>query len=229
MSARYLASAVRALSPVAAFALTLAAVFGATGIANGALASGVFVLGHANSESRTASLSTSKGVPLSLSAPKNTAPFGVNRNTLVKNLNASMVGGLSPAGIKLSGGEGFLPVESNKMITDDVFTKVAGTPKLAAGTYYVVATALINLTTGDTGATCVIEKDNGGISMLASGGADGDHFVQASESVAVSLPKGGTVQELCMIKGTNPGSLVDDAGLIAIRIPASSGKKPASR
>jgi hypothetical protein len=65
--------------------------------------------------------------------------------------------------------------------------------------------------------------------MLAEGGADRDHFVQASESLAVSLPKGGSIQELCMIKGTTAGSEVVDAGLTAIRISASSGTKPASR
>ena len=151
MSARHLAAAVRALSPAAAFALTVAAIFGLTGIADGAVSSGAFILGRANSESHAASLSSSKGIPLSLSAPKNTAPLVVSRNALVKNLNASMVGGLATAGLKLSGGEGFLPVETNEMITSDVFTKVAGTPKLAAGTYYVIATALINVTTGDTG------------------------------------------------------------------------------
>jgi hypothetical protein len=225
MSARYLAAAVRALSPAAAFALTVAAIFGLTGIADAAVSSGAFILGRANTESNPASLSSSKGIPLSLSAPKNTAPLVVSRNALVKNLNASMVGGLATAGLKLSGGEGFLPVETNEMITHDVFTKVAGTPKLAAGTYYVIATALINVTTGDTGAKCVIEKDNNGITMLAQGGANGAHFIQASESVAVSLPKGGTVQELCKIKGANAGSVVDDAGLIAIRILASSGKE----
>ena len=229
MSVRYLAAAFRALSPAAALALTLATVVGATGIANGAISSGVFVLGQANAESHPASLSDSKGIPLSLSAPKNTAPLAVDRSKMVKNLNASFVGGLSSAGLKLSGGEGFLPVETNEMITGDVFTKVAGTPKLAAGTYYVIATALINVTIGDTGANCVIEKDNNGITMLAEGGADHDHFVQASEAVAVSLPKGGSVQELCKIKGTTAGSVVDDAGLTAIRIAASSGKKSASR
>jgi hypothetical protein len=228
MSVRYLAAAVRALSPAAAFALTLAAVLGATGVADGAISSGAFILGRSNAESATASLSSSKGTPLSLSAPRNTAPLAVNRNAMVKNLNASFVGGLSSAGLKLSGGERFLPVEANKMITGDVFTKVAGTPRLAAGTYYVIATALINVTTGDTGATCVIEKDDDDVTMFAQGGADGAHFIQASETVALSLPKGGTVQESCMIKGTKVGSVVDDAGLTAIRISASSGKKAAS-
>jgi hypothetical protein len=166
---------------------------------------------------------------LSLSAPKNTAPLVMDRNTMVKNLNANSVGGLGSAGLGISGADSFLKVETNLPVTDDVYTKVAGTPKLAAGTYYVTATATINVTIGDTGANCVIEKDNDGLTMLAQGGGSGDHFIQASESVAVSLPKGGSVQELCIINGSMAGSVVDDAGLLAIRISASSGAKPASR
>jgi hypothetical protein len=229
MSASYLASAVRALSPAAAFGLTLAALLGVTGIADAAIGSGVFVLGRANTESATASLASTKGTALSLSAPKDAAPLVVDRNSMVKNLNASFLGGLSPAGLKLSGADGFSKVETNTPVTGDVYTKVAGTPKLAAGTYYVTATALINVTPGDNGANCVIEKDNSGITMLAEGGGSGDHFIQASESVAVAVPKGGSVQELCIISGNVSGSIVDDAGLTAIRISSSHGTKPASR
>ena len=229
MSIRHLAAAVRALSPAAAFALTLAALLGAAGIADGAVSSGAFILGRSNAESTTASLASGKGAPLALSAPRNTAPLVVDRRTLVKNLNASAVGGLGSAGLAVSGADGFLKVETNRSVTGDVYTKVAGTPKLAAGTYYVTATATINVTIGDSGANCVIEKDNDGIAMLAEGGGSGDHFIQASESVAVSVPSGGSVQELCIIDGSVAGSVVDDAGLIAIRISASSGANPASR
>jgi hypothetical protein len=229
MSVRYVAAAIRALSPAAAFGLTLAALLGVTGVADAANSSGVFVLGHANSESATASLANTKGTPLSLSAPKNTAPLVVNRGAVVKNLNAQSVGGTSAAGLELSGGDGFSAANADIAITGDVFTKVAGTPNLAAGNYYVTATALVNVTPPDTGATCVLEKDNSGITFLAEGNGDGTHFVQASESIAVSLPKGGSVQELCMAKGTTSGTEVIDAGILAIRISSSHGTKPATR
>lgn len=88
---------------------------------------------------------------------------------------------------------------------------------------------MINVTPGNTGASCVIEKDNSGITMLAEGGGDGDHFVQASESIAVSIQKGGSVQELRIINGSVAGSIVDDAGLTAIRISSSHGTNPATR
>lgn len=228
MNLRHLAVAVRALSPAAAFALTLAALLGATGIADGAVSSGAFILGRSNTESATASLASSKGAPLALSAPKNTAPLVVDRNTMVKNLNANAVGGLG-SGLTLSGADSFLKVETNQAVTGDVYTQVAGTPKLKAGTYYVTATATINVTIGDSGANCVIEEDHDGITMLTEGGGSGDHFIQASESVAVSIPQGGSVQELCIVDGSVAGSVVDDAGLTAIRISASSGAKPASR
>ncbi len=213
------------LSPVAVIATTLIMAAAGVGIADAATG-GDFILGKANSESSTASLANSKGTPLSLSAPKNTAPLAVDRSTMVANLNAGSVGGLGAAGLELSGADGFMKVETNTPVTDDVYTKVAGTPKLAAGIYYVTATATINVTIGDTGANCVVEKDNDGLTMLAQGGGSGDHFIQAIESVAVSVPKGGRVQELCIIDGTVSSSVVDDAGLTAIRISASSGTRP---
>jgi hypothetical protein len=62
-------------------------VLGGAGLASAANA-GSFILGKANSEIATASLSDTKGTPLTLTAPGNTAPLAVNRRTMVSNLNA---------------------------------------------------------------------------------------------------------------------------------------------
>ena len=223
---RRCATAVRSLSPAVALALTLAVIFGGAGVADAATG-GRLILGHANSASSTTSLSSSAGVPLALSAPKGKAPLTVSRNVMVKNLNAQLVGGLSAASVKLSGGDGFTQPNADIPITSDVFTKVAATGELKAGIYYVAATALVALTSGDTGATCVIEKKNNDEGAeFASGGGNGVNFVQAAETVPVRLQSRDALQELCNVDGSNEGTEVIDAGIFAIRVLSTSGTKP---
>jgi hypothetical protein len=212
-----------------AAALTLAAMMlvGGVGVASAATG-GSFLLGKSNQESSPASLSSSHGAALALSAPKNTAPFSVNRQKMVSNLNAQLVGGLNAASLKLSGGEGFVPPNADIQLNGDEVLPVTGTGRLPAGTYYVTATALIDLTTGDTGATCFIEKDNDINAQYSLGGASGSNFVQVAGTVAVLLKKGDTMHETCIVDGSNSGSEAIDAGITAIRVLSSSGKKGAS-
>ena len=63
----------------------------AAGTAAGAATGGNFILGKANSETSTASLSDSKGTPLKLSAPAGVAPLAVSGNALVANLDSFLV------------------------------------------------------------------------------------------------------------------------------------------
>lgn len=51
--------------------------------------------GRPGADGAVASLSSTKGTPLSLIAPAGKAPLAVNRATMVKNLNAQFTGGLS--------------------------------------------------------------------------------------------------------------------------------------
>jgi hypothetical protein len=88
----HFATAVSSLSSAAVVVAVLALLFGGAGIA-GAATGAAFMLGRSNSETSTAKLSDSRGTPLSLSAPKNTAPLAVNRSAMVKNLNAQYLGG----------------------------------------------------------------------------------------------------------------------------------------
>jgi hypothetical protein len=76
---RHCLGAVRSLSPAAMIVLTLAFLIGGAGLADAATG-GNFILGKANSESSAASLSSSAGTPLALSAPPGKAPLAVNRN-----------------------------------------------------------------------------------------------------------------------------------------------------
>jgi hypothetical protein len=215
------------LSPVAVIGTTLLMVIGGVGIADAATG-GDFLLGKSNSESSTASLSNSKGTPLSLSAPKNTAPLAVNRSTMVKNLNANFVGGLSATDLKPTGGDDFTPVDDNLEIAQLATVTVAQTGKLAAGTYYVFATATIDLATGNTGAICHVVRANNTGHSLSEGGASGSGFVQAAETVAVKVKNNERLAERCFTEGTgNSSSVLSYAGITAIRVQHSSGSKPA--
>jgi hypothetical protein len=215
------------LSPVAVIASTLIMVVGGVGIADAATG-GDFLLGKSNSESSPASLSNSKGTPLALSAPKNTAPLAVNRSTMVKNLNANFVGGLSATSIKPAGGDDFTPVDDGLAIAQLATVTVAQTGKLAAGTYYVFATANIELATGNSGAICHVVRADNVDHALSEGGASGSGSVQAAETVAVRLKNNERLAERCFTEGVgNSSSTVSDAGITAIRVLSSSGSKPA--
>src|SRR6202042_1778025 len=160
--------AARSLSPAAVIALSLAFVFGGVGIA-GAATGAAMILGRSNNESSTAKLSDSRGTPLSLSAPKTKAPLAVNRSVMVKNLNAQNVGGLSASSVKFTGGDGIAAPNADIALEHATNVQVAGTGPLPAGTYYVTATALIDLTVGDFEGQCSIFKNHGFAGAVGGG------------------------------------------------------------
>ena len=216
--------AARSLSPAAVIALSLAFVFGGVGI-DGAATGAAMILGRSNNESSTAKLSDSRGTPLSLSAPKNKAPLAVNRSVMVKNLNAQYLGGLSAASLKPTGGDGFNG--SNISIPSNAYAQVATTGPLPAGTYFVTATAQVHVEAGNSGALCVLTLNNDTSHPLQDGGETGSPFVQAAETVPVSVPSKDTVQEWCTIQGSNNASSLQFAGITAIRVLSTSGSTPA--
>src|SRR3954467_13052340 len=67
---------------------------------------GSFVLGKANSETSTATLTNTRGTPLSLRAKSGSPPLAVNSSKLVARLNAAEVGGLAASQLqrRLTGG-----------------------------------------------------------------------------------------------------------------------------
>jgi hypothetical protein len=214
----------RTLSPGAATTVIVALVLGGTGLASAANG-GSFILGQANKESAVASLSSTKGTPLSLVAPAGKAPLAVNRNTMVKNLNAQFTGGLTSTQLKVTGGDGIARPNSNTPI-DRTLTVVARTGKLPAGTYYVTATALLNVAAGDKSGFCVLSKASDDGLNFGTGGEDHEGFVQAAETAAVAVKTGEVLEEICQTNGTN-GSHAFNAGIIAIRILSSHGTPPA--
>jgi hypothetical protein len=207
-----------------AIAVTLALALGGTGIADAATG-GNFVLGRANRESSTASLASSRGAPLSLSAPAGTAPLAVNRKALVKNLNAQYTGGLTAGQLRATGGDGFTSPGTVTRI-DQSGELVAATGHLPAGTYYVTAAAEVDIAGGDVFGLCYIAKGSDPRTMIQAGSSDREGIDQLAETAAVSVAAGDTVQEWCKTRDFN-GSTTLDTGIIAIRILSSSGTPPA--
>ncbi len=218
--------AVRSLRSGAAIVLALFLLLGGLGVADAATG-GSFILGRTNHESSTASLVTSRGTPLSLSAPKDKAPLAVNRSTEVKNLNAEYVGGLSATALRPSGGDGFAAPASDVALPPLAQVEVANTGSLAAGTYYVTASAELDLATGDPFGGCVVTLNHNLNNYLQAGDESGGPRISVAETLAVAVPSKGSLQEYCGISGSNSGSFVDDAGLTSIRILSSSGTAPA--
>ena len=58
---------------------------------------GNFLLGKANTADKVSTLSDSAGVALKLNSPSGVAPLAVNSTTMVKNLNANLLGGSKAA------------------------------------------------------------------------------------------------------------------------------------
>lgn len=222
---RRAATAIRSVRPVSLVVITLALIFGGTGLASAATG-GAFILGRTNSEATTAKLTNTRGTPLSLSAPKAKPPLVVNRSAMVGNLNANYVGGLSAGSLKVTGGDGFTDPNADVPLGHDIFTTITSTGHLPAGTYYVTATAMVDLTVGDTGAFCQVTKDNTG-QFVAQGGSSGSNFVQTVETGVVQVAAGGVLTESCIASGSGTsGTEVIDGAITAIRILSSSGAKP---
>jgi hypothetical protein len=209
----------RAVSPASVIVVTVALIFGGAGLA-GAATGGAFLLGRSNSETSAATLSNSRGTPLSLSAPKNKAPLAVNRNVMVRNLNAQYVGGLSASALKPTGSYG-MDAEAISLPSTG-YTEVATTGTLAAGTYYVTATAEINVEAGNSGALCLLTLNGDTDVPFADGGQTGNSFVQAAETVGVTIRAKGKFEELCTVLGSGNASELLTASITAIRILSSS-------
>jgi hypothetical protein len=218
--ARRLRTALRSLHPANVVTLALALVLGAGGGA-AAATGGNFVLGKANTETTTATLSNSQGTPLKLSAPAGTAPLAVNRTALVPNLNAQYLSGFTFDQLAVQGGDGYTrpgtatPIDFNG-------EKVVSTGNLSPGTYYVNATAALDVAAGDVQGSCFIVKGSDPTSVINAGGEYREGSVEAAETAAIAVTGGDTIQEWCETNGFN-GSTAGDAGITAIRVLFFSG------
>jgi hypothetical protein len=224
-AARHCLQTMRSLSPGTVIAVTLALVLGGAGFADAATG-GTFILGKANTERSTASLSDSKGTPLSLSAPAGVAPLTVSGNAMVANLNANYLGGLSASDIQPTGGDGFTAINNVTSISDSP-TVIAATGALPAGTYYVTATTL--LTTSWPVNCYIATGSNPGGKLAFTDSANASAGFPVAMTVAASVTAGDTLQELCYVPVTGQSASAGYSGITAIRILSSStGTTPAT-
>lgn len=221
---RHCLRAVRSLSPLAAFGLTAALVLGGAGVASAANG-GNFILGHTNTETARSNLTNSNGTPLMLNASTGNPPLKVNNSVQVPSLNASEVGGLSASQLA-TGGDGFTSPGTGTPV-DSSQEQVASTGALAGGTYYVNASALVSVASGDSYGFCFIRKGSNPTPLSYGGTEVQGNYVNATETVAASVSAGDTLQEWCYTGGAN-GSDAYNAGINAIRVLSSSGTTPAS-
>ena len=209
--------AVRSLGP-ATVAVTLALIIGAAGFADAATG-GSFLLGRSNTDNATSVLTDTTGVPLSLNAPSGKSPLSVNSTTQVNRLNAQYVGGQSAKQLQATGGAGLTAPAADIPLPTETTTAVAATGKLAAGTYYVSATAMLYV----AGTSPVYCRINGAPTNW--GGGSGANYVQAAEISDVTVPANTVLTEVCYAYGSNQQAY--DASIMAIRISSSSlGTEP---
>jgi hypothetical protein len=216
-------------------AVTLALVFGGVGIAGAATQGNPFILGKANDETTQSDLNNSNGVPLKLVAPANKAPLKVSNSNLVSGLNSQYLSGQSASQLQTTGGDGFTSVGTNTPLGNSA-TQIVSTGPLPVGTYYVTATAWLNVHTGDTVGQCFIRNSVTGANFEWGGSDPGTpepnasgSELQAAETAAMAATTPGTAfQEWCLAGGTTSGSFASDAGITAIRIASSSGTPPGS-
>jgi hypothetical protein len=194
---RRAARAVRSLGP-ATVAVALALIIGAAGFADAATG-GNFLLGRSNTDNATSVLTDSTGVPLSLNAPSGKAPLSVNSTLQVNRFNAQYVGGQSAKQLQATGGIGLTAAAADIPLPNEITTAVASTGELAAGTYYVSATAMLYVD-GTSPVYCRISG-----APTNWGGGSGANYIQT---------------EVCYAYGTNQQAY--DAAIMATRIASSS-------
>ena len=208
----------RSVSP-AAVAVTVSLLIGGAGFADAATG-GTLILGKANNEASTTSLSNSKGTPLALSAPAGKAPLAVNRNVMVKHLNAQYLGGQTVTGLAETGGVGFTAPGTNTPISSSGPVEVASTGTLPAGTYYVTATANLYVNAGDLYGWCWIAKATAPKRQYNEAIGEAGSYALA-ETAAVTVTAGDALNEECLTSGTSGYSKAIDAGITAIRVLSS--------
>ena len=211
-AARRGARALRSVGP-ATVAVAVALIIGAAGFADAATG-GNFILGKTNSESATAVLNDTAGIPLSLNAPSGKSPLSVNSAIQVNHLNAQYLGGQSATQLESNGGVGITSPAADIALPTSTLTSVASTGALPAGTYYVSATAMI-YAGGTEPVYCRVIG-----APTNWGGGSGANFMQAAETTVVTVAANTILTEGCYADGSSQYAY--NAAITAIRIDSSS-------
>jgi hypothetical protein len=146
---------------------------------------------------------------------------------MVKNLNAQYLNGFSSSNLASAGGAGSTAPGTDTPLNLGM-TPVAETASLPGATYYVTATAMVDVLAPDNGAYCWIATTSAESTRLSEGSVSGyDGVFTLAETVAVTVPAGDALEEVCSAGPEAGGPYVYDAGLTAIRILSSSAAKRA--
>ncbi|HET8561005.1 MAG TPA: hypothetical protein VFL69_10835 [Marmoricola sp.] len=108
-----------AMGAITALVLGSGTAYAATG--------GKFILGHANSASKTSTLTNTRGTALALDSKAGTPPLKVNRSVKVPNLNADKLDGKSSSAFALVAGKTGTITGSGYVVNDN-----SGTPMFIA-------------------------------------------------------------------------------------------------
>jgi hypothetical protein len=212
---------------VAATCAVVGLVVGGLGVA-AASSGGVFILGEHNAAASVTTLSNSKGSALALKAKHGAPPLTVNSSKEVKHLNAAMVGGSTASSLKStgSGATTKFPLGTVGTVNTEP-TAVAATAKLKKGTYYVMATATLDVPSSASGLCTILTTapQTADTQSFLSGSTQTD-LDSLSATAPVKVAAGQKITEYCWIGGESPTSgLVDAAGITAIRVAASTTGK----
>jgi hypothetical protein len=217
-------AAARRFRPAPLITLSLALVLGGVGGA-GAATGGNFLLGKANTETNTATLSNSKGTALKLVAPFGTPPLRVNKTDAeIPNLDAQFAGGYTGEQMVNIGGDG---LNRNAAPLDSDYQMYASTGPLPAGIYYVTADAMLFINIGGTStfSDCRISTASNPASFFGEGAVDQQFDAQIAMTTAVKITSDDSFQEWCStLDGV--GSEVERADITAIRVAFSEGDPP---
>jgi hypothetical protein len=207
----------------------LCVVVSGVGVAT-AVNGGSLMLGKANTATHTTTLKDTKGTALSLISKRSSPPLKVNSKALVKNLNASELGGLTAS--KLSTGSGaqlkvdlfaahpkgiLLAQPTGTFPKSKYFPEViASTANLAAGTYQVTSSTLAANVLCWLGTSPAMGTQQYG--LVDTPGST----VALSEILTV---KGQQIRLYCAGTDTNsgdPGGVVFDGDITAIKLLTAS-------
>jgi hypothetical protein len=178
---------------------------------------GSLTLGHSNTTTKTTTIKDSHGTPLSLVGKTSKPPLKVNSSTQVPHLNSSLLGGLSSTQLATAGSSARTGVNLGLSI-DTSPTMVAQTAVLSPGTYYVLASALLE---SSVGGFCYVGTSDDPSTALQWGGADGSStadtiHTQANESLPVVVTSSERIGEYCE-SNSESGDLAN-AGIVAIKV-----------
>jgi hypothetical protein len=212
---------------MAAVVATHLVVAGGLGVAVGS-SGGVFILGEHNSAFTATSLTNSKGTALALRAKHGKPALTVNTTVKVPHLNASLLDGSSAGQLRISGSAAatnyaFLHVAT----VGTTPTPLARTAKLAKGTYYVTATALLAIPPNENGLCAVSTKDLttaaepfGQALVPGVTGGDGSYGTP-TVTAPVSVHAGQRIVEYCWFEGDSTAGNAEYAALTAIKVSHS--------